>query len=215
MSECIERDHSDFWNDLASGCVKDFDEVFNEDETKFTATMDFPASLFWRELLQRYPDAKVILTIRDPEGWYQSYKSTILTVMPSSRLLPFAIKIGYMMCFPNQSFISMLRSVFEIQAFQGSMCKENLLKCFQAHNEAVVRECPPDKLLVFDVKEGWGPLCEFLDKPVPSKPFPHKNEGKAFQNSVRTHIVRVVVSQVLIYLTLLVPVISLYMLAAK
>ncbi|RYH06482.1 hypothetical protein EON65_42805, partial [archaeon] len=142
MLECVDRDHSDFWNDIANGKIKDFDKVFREDDVQFTATMDFPASLFWREILQRYPEAKVILTIRDPESWYKSYKSTILTVLPSSRQLQFVMKIGYMMCFPNQSFISMLHSVFEIKAFQGSLHKENIINCYKAHNEAVIKDCP-------------------------------------------------------------------------
>lgn len=215
MSECVERDHSDFWNDIANEKCKDFNEVFCDDDVKFTAAMDFPASLFWRELLQRYPEAKVILTVRDPESWYRSYESTILTVMPSSRQLPFVTKVGYMMCFPNQSFISMLRSVYETKAFQGSMHKEHLISCYNAHNEAVIKDCPSERLLVFNVKMGWEPLCTFLQQPVPTQPFPHMNDSKTFQNTVRKHVLRVVISQLLIIVTLLVPVMSLYVLVTK
>lgn len=52
---------------------------------------------------------------------------------------------------------------------------------FNAWNEEVQRTVPPDRLLVFEVKDGWEPLCRFLGVPVPSTPFPHANKGDSFE----------------------------------
>lgn len=77
-------------------------------------------------------------------------------------------------------FSRMVGSIISKQV-HGDYSQANLTKVFEAWNNSIIAECPKDKLLVFDVKEGWEPLCKFLGKPVPNLSFPHVNDTKEFQ----------------------------------
>jgi hypothetical protein len=136
----------------------------------YDATTDFPACLSYRELMATFPEARVILTVRDPEKWWQSFAKLAhwhdtvierLTFLPRFRL-----------------FQRLERNVERV-AFGSVIEHENCIARFNQHNEAVKAAVPPDRLLVFEVKEGWEPLCKFLGVPVPDEPFPHINEGIA------------------------------------
>jgi hypothetical protein len=136
--------------------------------TGFRATMDWPGAYFWRELTAAHPQAKVILTVRDPERWYDSIQATIFS-LPAEQLSGVAEEIGR-----KRTFGGRLTDRAHCQAV------------FAQHNQAVQETIPPDRLLVFDVKEGWEPLCAFLDVPVPEgEPFPRVNEAATFQDEER------------------------------
>ena len=128
----------------------------------FRAMVDWPGAYFWRELAVAHPEARVILTVRDPERWYDSIRATIFSL-------------------PEQSGAG--RNIARNHIFGGHLtdrahCQAVLAK----HNQAVQEMIAPDRLLVFDVKEGWDPLCTFLDVPVPEdEPFPRANDTAAFQ----------------------------------
>jgi hypothetical protein len=63
--------------------------------------------------------------------------------------------------------------------------RDHAVEVFVRHNEEVKRRVPPEKLLVFEVKEGWGPLCEFLGVEAPDGPFPHLNDRDQFPKMMR------------------------------
>ncbi len=84
MSEVVANQHVNFWWRVANKKTYDFDEVFASKGKVFTAGVDVPSALFWKEQLVRYPNAKVILNIRDPEKWYKSFHDTILQTIPGS-----------------------------------------------------------------------------------------------------------------------------------
>ena len=136
----------------------------------YEATVDMPACIYYEQLMQEFPDAKVLLNVRDPDKWYDSFaalKGTMVQLRPISRFIP---KLGKFVRFGD----ALLGSVFS-----GDASKENCIRVFNAHNEVVQQTVPKGRLLVFRVQYGWEPLCEFLGCEVPNEPFPHLNEGTA------------------------------------
>jgi hypothetical protein len=146
----------------------------------FPAAVDFPTAAYWRELSEAYPQAKVILTVRSPESWWKSARATIIAIGKAppawARALIPPIRRNVEMA--NGTI---WRRVFDCRQFDEDHAK----RVFEEHNRAVVAELPPERLLVYEVREGWGPLCAFLGKPVPDAPFPHVNDTAEFERSIR------------------------------
>jgi hypothetical protein len=142
------------------------------------ATCDFPSALYYRELVDTFPDAKVVLTVRDPDGWYESMRTTIV---PSIKRFPNRLIVKHL------PYIGAPARVMNATPLKGTIMdrfddKPAIVAQFTAHNEEVRRVVPPERLLVFDVKQGWGPLCAFLGVPVPDGDFPRVNDAKQFQS---------------------------------
>jgi hypothetical protein len=158
MSEVLaDPSHIELWLRAERG-----EAVFEQIFDGFSATVDFPACIFWRELMETYPDAKVLLSVRDPERWYRSTQETILS--------PHFVK--HMAGGPFGKIGSGLIGRF----FDGELHDhDHLIRRFNEHVESVRSAVPADQLLVYEVKQGWEPLCEFLDVPVPGEAFPHVN----------------------------------------
>ncbi len=165
----------DFWHDIAMGGVPDWDAVF----AGFQASCDFPACVYWEELCGQYPDARVILTSRDAERWYQSTFETIYQMqfaMPGwvKLLLP---RVGKMF----QFIVKLVWDDF----FEGKFAdKDYAIRRYQQHNQHVREVVPADKLLEFFPSDGWEPLCRFLEVPVPEGPFPNLNDGARIKRAV-------------------------------
>lgn len=177
MVENINNNDNKFWIRVSDKLEYDFDEVFVRPELGkvYHSSCDYPASTYWKELLTRYPNAKVILTVRDPEKWYKSASETVYRTFPGFPTNSLALRVFL------KSPLSKISNEFHMKAgvrdlFHGDMSKENIMKCYREHIERVKRECPPDKLLVYEVSQGWEPLCKFLGKPIPDVPFPRLNE---------------------------------------
>jgi len=144
----------------------------------FKATADFPASIFWEGFFKANPNAKVILTIRDPNKWYESLRQTIYKFTKESSII--------FMFHPMARFVwpadnEILWDGYFENRFQD---KEFAINKFNQHINEVKRKVPANQLLVYDVKEGWEPLCKFLNKPVPKKPFPKVNDREAILKEV-------------------------------
>lgn len=150
------------WNRLAAGEKVDWEEVFGG----FRSTVDWPACNYWRELMARYPDAKVILSLRDPESWWRSTQSTIFSDHVQDGAPP--------------SIRRILKDVVDEDLHDRDAC----VAAFERHNASVRAGVPAEKLLVFDAKQGWGPLCAFLGVPVPDAPFPSVNTTDEFRKMV-------------------------------
>ena len=148
----------------------------------YQSTTDWPCCAFYEQLMQAYPDAKVILSVRDPEKWYESVRATIYrsSTMSRSPLLRLFILTNPML----KSVIGtsrMIRTLIWQNTFHNNFeDKEYAISVFNQHNEEVTQHVPADKLLVFNVKEGWEPLCAFLGVDVPDTPFPHMNDRENF-----------------------------------
>ncbi len=138
----------------------------------YAAGLDYPIAGFYKEILAHFPDARVILTVRDPEKWYQSTYETIYRgfALPGwfLRLAP-----------PYRGLERMGRAAVWDRIFDGRFEeREYAIRKFEAHIEEVKAYVPAGRLLVFNPSEGWGPLCGFLGVPQPAGPFPHINDRK-------------------------------------
>nr|XP_039273062.1 uncharacterized protein LOC120347221 [Styela clava] len=147
------------------------------------AVTDLPACYFWEEIHKAFPDAKIILTIRDDEDkWYKSFENQYKTYDSSFIVRLMAIfsptfrRVDRDITVP----LSRISCGLEEQGpfrIQTNLHEQILKMKYRAHNAYVLQNAPPDKLLVFRVTEGWEPLCKFLGIPIPDEPFPHKNVG--------------------------------------
>jgi hypothetical protein len=153
------------WLERTPDGSHDWDAIFDG----YRATVDWPAAAFWRELVDRYPDAKVLLSRRDADAWYDSMMNTIYPVMmqgPPARA-PKVLHDFHRMVFPL---------IFE-RTFGGRLAdRAHATRVFEEHNQSVIDAIPPSNLLVYRPGDGWEPLCRFLDVPVPDEDFPHLND---------------------------------------
>ena len=172
MSELFDKPHVDEqWDAIVSGEPADWPAIFKG----YQASVDWPACAFYKELMQVYPNAKVLLSVRDPEKWYESVASTIYRV---SHLNPDHARTPHG---------HMVRTLIWEGTFDNRFeDKDYAISIFLRHNEEVKQHVPAEKLLVYNVKEGWEPLCAFLGVAVPAgKPFPHDNDRANFLGDIR------------------------------
>lgn len=163
MTEVFEHPESvPLWVEAAKG-NPDWDTIFNG----YAACVDFPACTHWRTLMDVYPDAKVILSMRDAGRWFESVNETIM----SPRTYEFT---------RNSPLLEMMqRNIYDL--FDGRIFeREHMIDCFNKHVQEVKDTVPPDRLLVFEAKMGWAPLCGFLGVAVPAHPYPHVNTREDF-----------------------------------
>jgi hypothetical protein len=138
----------------------------------YRSTVDWPSAQFWRELAARFPDAKVVLTVRDRARWYESFSKTILVLMSAREAAPNETM---------KAIFDMAQEVIIRRAFDGRLDDPNhVMAGFDRHNAAVQAALPPERLLVYEVAQGWEPLCRFLGRPVPATPFPRVNSTAEF-----------------------------------
>jgi hypothetical protein len=149
----------------------------------YRAAVDWPACYFWQELAAAYQEARVILTLRDPGRWYASVRDTIY--LSSHRRPGWA---GVVMWLEDQACrgLRRRRRMCERVIWEGTFGARFAdpgfaMRVFEWHTAHVLAEVPADRLLVYDVCEGWGPLCAFLGVPAPDEPFPHLNDTASFQ----------------------------------
>ena len=164
-----------YWARLCNGEPVEWDEVYEG----YEAAVDWPTAAFYQELAERYPEAKIVLTVRDPEAWYTSVSETIY---PIGQVIPTWIAIFYpaVLKLRGAIFHKIWGGVFDGR-FED---KEHAIKVFKENIETCKRVIPPERLLVHEAKEGWAPLCEFLGKPVPDTPYPRVNESKDLKRAV-------------------------------
>lgn len=158
------------WQAVAAGKAVDWDTVF----AGYRSQVDWPGAHVWRELAAHYPNAKVIHSVRPEESWWRSFSSTIgrLAVKRDS-LPPLPPHVAEML----QAGITMVQEqTFGCPADD----REGVLAAYRKREAEVRAEIPPTRLLVFDVAEGWEPLCRFLGLPVPDEPFPKVNSSEEF-----------------------------------
>jgi len=141
----------------------------------FNSAADWPTAAFWRELAEAYPEAKVILTVRDPEAWCTSFSNTIYPLIESASEGEPA----------RRPFLDMVAAVVTKTGFRVPSTREEVMEAFLRHVAAVKATIPAERLLVFDVREGWGPLCRYLGVPVPATDFPRTNNTAEFWKSTQ------------------------------
>ena len=152
------------WIDAQNG-KGDWDAIFSG----YQSMVDHPGCIHWRELMDFYPDAKVLHTLRDPDKWFDSTQATIFD--------------------PNRSGPpgGPMKTFFEqLHAWYGGDIHDRafMTDFFRRHTEAVIAGVPKDRLLVFEVAQGWAPLCAFLGVSIPETPFPRENSTEQFRGRV-------------------------------
>jgi Sulfotransferase domain len=177
LTVIAEPERAGLWEAAADGQPVDWEEIFSG----YQATVDLPGAAFWRELVDAYPDAKVVLSVRDPDQWYDSVERTILRAAPQGSTPGFVEPSAFAKLFPPE-FQGMASKVL-FKRFGGLIGgREQAIEVFTRHNEEVQRYVPAERLLVYEVTQGWEPLCAFLGVPVPAGvPFPRLNDAEAFR----------------------------------
>ena len=142
----------------------------------YGACLDFPSCNYYKELMDYYPDAKVILTVRDAESWVKSWN-----VLNNQILKSFTFR--FLAKIPRTSF-KLQKDIHNKMilgldgAFQGVKSDKERMKKFDEWNKSVIEYVPKERLLVYQVKDGWTPLCKFLNVEEPNMPFFYKNKTK-------------------------------------
>jgi hypothetical protein len=128
----------------------------------YASAVDYPACTWWRELAALNPDAKIILSVRDPESWFRSVSTTIFSQELIAKLITGPIK---------PFFESAVTRDFGDRIADHDF----MVDYFRRRNAAIQAEVPPERLLVFEARQGWAPLCAFLGVPVPNVAYPRVN----------------------------------------
>ena len=150
------------WVEAGAG-RPDWDAIF----AGYSSMVDYPGAAFWRELAAYYPDAKVLHSVRDPDAWFESTQATIF----EPRAIASAAADQRMVAF-FEAFMGNLRPHLGDRAFMTDY--------FRRHTEAVKAAIPAERLLIYEAGQGWGPLCAFLEVPVPDTPYPSENDRAEF-----------------------------------
>jgi len=161
-----------FWQDAAARKPVDWDQVF----AGYGSAVDWPGAHYWRELAAHYPEAKVVLTVRPEAAWLKSFSSTINVLLSERNNIP----VPYI-----RDVMAMGLAIVREQTFRNALDEPSILSAYRRRIEEVRAAIPAHRLLVFNVAEGWAPLCAFLGKPVPETPFPRTNNTEEFWQHVR------------------------------
>ena len=142
----------------------------------YTSAVDGPNAIYYEQIMKAFPEAKVILTLRDAERWYQSTHDTVYQ---------FAVKYQENPAEAGSRQSRLYRvtnAMFWEGLFGGRFAdQEYAMEVYRNHNQEVIRSVDPGKLLVYDVKQGWEPLCAFLGADVPPEDFPHLNNSESMR----------------------------------
>lgn len=157
------------WQAAVEGSA-DWDAIYDG----YESAVDWPTAGFFRELHAKYPDARFVLTVRSPESWVESFGETIYKLLAGRDEAPPEMR----------EWLEMAVAVITKTGFPPGLDREALRAAFVAHNEAVQEEIPSDRLLTFEVRQGWGPLCSFLGVDEPNEPFPRTNDRAEFWDRV-------------------------------
>jgi hypothetical protein len=177
-----DLDQAGLWSRALQG-ESPWSEIFDG----FESTADWPGGYFYKELMEVYPDAKVLLSVREEEAWERSMRQTVWALRYGESLIRLLSSARAHVSPQWQGFLDMVNGlIWENRGTFASGHEEakQLIDGMNRHNEEVKRNVPPERLLVWSVTEGWEPLCEFLEVPIPDMPFPHENDSKVFEERV-------------------------------
>ena len=162
--------HDPIWHAATRGESVDWDALF----AGYGSAVDWPVAAFWRQLADRYPDAKLVLSVRDSAEWHRSVMETIFKALTSTPNLD-----------DEQACVhrAMTRELILDRTFDGRMDEPaHAIEIYERHNQAVEDGISADRLLVYETGSGWEPLCAFLGRPVPDEPYPRRNTRTEFQD---------------------------------
>ncbi|MGA2929567.1 MAG: sulfotransferase family protein [Solirubrobacteraceae bacterium] len=172
-----DMDEVAVWRQAFEG-ARDWDRIL----AGFQSAVDWPASFYYRDLAGHYPEAKVLLSVRDPAAWARSMRATIWDSFhgdtPAHHIYAAAAQVDPRM----RDYDDLLQTMWDAHgAFTRDGAVQNGLgDVLVRHTEAVKQAVPADRLLVWNVNEGWEPLCAFLGVEVPDGPLPTLNDSRTY-----------------------------------
>jgi len=153
-------EHIAAWHGAARGEAPDWQQLFRD----YGAAVDWPASAFWPELSEAFPEAVVLLSVRDAESWWQSARQTIFPAALSA----------------DGEWRAMLDDLFAARFTRKLEDRSACIAAFERHNAEVRKRVPASRLVEWRAQDGWAPLCAALGVPVPNEPFPRANTTEEF-----------------------------------
>jgi hypothetical protein len=156
----------------------DWDDIFGDHQ----ATVDWPGSFHYRELIEVYPEAKVLLSVRDGDGWAASMRDTIWGLFYGDILIKHLSEARRLVDPKWDGYMGMMEEMWRRSGliFGEQLDLDWMSAAVDRYHAEVMRDVPGDRLLVWSVSDGWDPLCDFLEVPVPDQPFPHLNDTDTF-----------------------------------
>jgi hypothetical protein len=162
----------------------DWDAIFAGSQS----TVDWPGSFHWRELIDVYPEAKVLLSVRNGEAWATSMKNTIWGVFYDDVLMRDLSNARAKIDPGWNDYMELMKTMWQKSGLLGEMGgvfdPSILAVAMERHNQEVRDAVPADRLLEWSPRDGWEPLCKFLEVPVPPAPVPHVNDSAAFAGRI-------------------------------
>ncbi len=179
-------DDLQYWKTLQDTATTDWDKVYKG----YQASVDFPCYPWYKEHLKQYPDAKVILSTRPFEEWYESAKSTIYVAGPKTLIQKVQLKKRLLLDNRMRKVMACRKFVknylWQVQ-FQGKFEDKEFVKgIWNAHHDGVQNYVAPDQLLIYNLNQGWKPLCDFLGTKIPTDPIPHLNKKEDFNSMMQS-----------------------------
>jgi hypothetical protein len=160
----VDPEQTALWRKIAAGDPPDWEAAF----AGYIAAVDWPSAFYWRELADRYPEAKLLLTVRSAESWHASMEKTIFKTLRKST-----------------DHDSVGLKLIAGCVFGGRLDDPaHAIATYERNNAEVEAAFPPERLLTYHLGDGWEPLCHFLDRPVPDAPYPRSNSADEFNAMV-------------------------------
>jgi hypothetical protein len=171
------------WEAVADG-EPDWEEIFGE----ANSTVDWPSARYYRELMERYPEAKVLLSVRDGSSWVRSMRETVWGIFHGDSVIHHVSEARSVLDPLWRRYTALMRRITwepETGALAGETSSDaGLIAVMERWNEEVKTSVPADRLLVWDPREGWEPLCDFLEVEVPGEPLPRVNDTASFREGI-------------------------------
>lgn len=161
-------EHLPVWRRVSLGQSVDWQDVF----ANYRSTVDWPATAVWTELVEHFPGARVVVNVRPVEGWADSMQETICRLLTVRQRHPDSYA---------REVLEVANRLITERTFSGRLDdRQILIDAFEAHIDALKRSLPPERVLFFDVTDGWSTLCAFLERTIPDTPFPRSNSRDEF-----------------------------------
>jgi hypothetical protein len=165
-------EHASVWHAAIRGDDVDWDSLFEG----YKASVDWPAAAFWREMSEHWPDALVVLSTRDSDGWWRSANNTIFEVFRGINQKPGRAP---------DAWTAMVTDMFRVRFCEDFLDRDAAIAAYEAHNAAVRATVPGERLVEWQPGDDWQPLCDALGVDVPEIEFPHVNTTEEFRSNMQ------------------------------
>ena len=171
----LNNAQAEWFSQASRGIEVDWQKIFK----KYSSAVDWPAAAYYQELADTFPEAKIVLGIRDPDTWYKSVSNTIFKVIPN---FPKWVRF----IFPRSDKVfNMIEKTIWQGEFSGQFeDKRFAIQVYNDRIETIKKAFPPERLLIHSSKDGWKPLCEFLDVAIPVTPYPWLNDSAKIKRAI-------------------------------